>query len=161
MKKIINIIAILLFNFMIMQGVFASDSVKVLTEGEPFEYPIANNAKIECYAKMIDGSIDGFVEYNDYFYMKNGILYSDTMNKIYKPENKNLLKKVDRVKLKTDKKTLQMYDPLWEKTFRRHFRMIKIDISTGKYFMKAVQDNWTWYRNSIALGYCHVINPEN
>ncbi len=159
MKKILTILGILILNFMIIQGVLASDKVVVLTKGEPFEYPIANNAKIECYAKMIDGSIDGFVEYNDYFYMKDGVLYSDTMNKIYKSEKTNLLNKIDRVKLKSDKKTLQMYDPLWTKSIRRHFRIIKIDISTGNYFMKAVQDNQTWYRNAIATGYCHVINP--
>lgn len=159
MKKILTILGILVFNIMLMHGVMASNQVKVLTEGEPFEYPIPNNTKIECYAKMIDGSIDGFAEYNDYFYMKDGVLYSDKMNELFKPGKNNPWKKVDRVKLKSDKKTLQMYDPLWKLPLRHHVRVVKIDISTGKYFMKAVQDNWTWYRNAIATGYCHVINP--
>ena len=50
-----------------------------------------------------------------------------------------------------------MYDPLWEGSIRHHVRVVKIDVQTGKYFMKAAQDNWTWYRNSIATGYCRII----
>jgi len=40
---------------------------------------------------------------------------------------------------------------------RHHKRVVKINTETGVYFMKAVQDNWRWYRNAIATGYCRAI----
>lgn len=135
------------------------DKPVVLTKGEAFSYPIPEGAVIECYAKRIDGSIDDFDEYNDYFLMRNGKLYSNTMNKIYKPGKKKQLKKVDQARILGDKKTLKMYDPLWEGSFRHHMRGIKINTNTGEYFMKGTQDNWMWYRNITTSGYCRVIYP--
>lgn len=167
MKKNLLFICILLGGILFAQTVFAKGDDKaalktnlnVLTQGEAIAYPIPDGTTIECYAKRLDGSIDAFDEYNDYFYMKNGKLYSDTMNKFYKPEKKNLMKKVDRVKLTDNGKTIQMYDPLWEWSYRHHIRVVKINKETGEYFAKNVQDNWTWYRNSIATGYCRPIYP--
>lgn len=130
-----------------------------LSKGEAFTYPLKEGDILECYAKRIDGSIDYFKEYNDYFVMRNGHLYSNTMHKFYKPEKTGILKKVDRAKLQGDKKTLKMYDPLWEGTIRRHKRTIKINAQTGEYYMKGTQDNWMWYRNITATGYCRV-KPE-
>ena len=72
-----------------------NNELVVLSEGESFSYPLKENDIIQCYAKSIDGSIDHFNEYNDYFIMKNGTLYSNTMNKFYKGEKKNKLKEVD------------------------------------------------------------------
>ena len=141
-------------------GIMLSDDLKVLTAGEPINYPLADNSIIECYAKKIDGSIGDFDEYNDYFIVKDGILYSTTMQKIYKPEKEKKLKKVDRVKLVDSNKVLRFYDPLWEGTLRQHLRVVKINLETGSYFMKAVQDNWTWYRNMISTGYCRAIKAE-
>ena len=127
-----------------------------LDKGEAFNYPLKEGEIIECYAKRIDGSIDDFEEYNDYFVMKNGNLYSNTMHKYYKPEKSHIMKKVDRVKLVNKKQTLKMYDPLWEPSIRHHFRTIKINTQTGEYYMKGIQDNWAWYRNITATGYCRV-----
>lgn len=127
-----------------------------LTKGESFTYPLKEGDILECYAKRIDGSIDYFKEYNDYFVMRNGGLYSNTMHKFYKPEKTNILKKVDRVSMLGDKKTLKMYDPLWEGSVRRHQRTIKINTQTGEYYMKGTQDNWMWYRNITTTGYCSV-----
>ena len=139
--------------------IMLSDDLKVLKEGEAINYPLADNSIIECYAKRIDGSIDKFAEYNDYFIVKDGKLYSTTMQKMYKPEKDKKLKKVDRVKITDSGKVLQFYDPLWEGSFRHHPRVVKIYLENGNYFMKAVQDNWTWYRNTISTGYCRVIKP--
>ena len=141
-------------------GIMLSNDLKVLKKGEAINYPLADNSIIECYAKKIDGSIDDFAEYNDYFIVKEGKLYSTTMQKIYKPEKKEKLKKVDRVKITDSDKVLQLYDPLWEGSFRHHPRVVKIYLENGNYFMKAVQDNWTWYRNMVSTGYCRVIKPE-
>ena len=131
------------------------DKVVVLTKGEPFSYPIKEGAIIECYAKRFDGSIDDFKEYNDYFIMRN----SNTMNKIYKSEKPKQLKKVDRVSISRDTNILKMYDPLWEGSFRRHVRNIKINTSTSEYLMQGTQDNWMWCRTITSIGYCRVINP--
>ena len=162
MKKILLAVSVLL---VLQNIIFAQNDVNymnkneltVLTEGEAFQYPLNEGDIIECYAKRIDGSIDKFLEYNDYFIVKDGNLYSNTLNRMYKPKLADKLKKVDRVKLTDNNKTLQMYDPLWSKPGRRHIRIVKIEPATGKYFMKAAQDNWTWYRNAIATGYCRVI----
>lgn len=135
-----------------------SNKVSVMTKGEPIKWPLKDGSIIGCYAKMIDGSIDEFREYNDYFIVKDGDLYSPTMQKIYKAEKDKKLKKVDRVTLAKDGKTLRLYDPLWEGTMRHHKRNIKINILTGDYYMKAFQDNATWYRIAITSGYCKVIS---
>ena len=131
--------------------------ITVLNEGEPFSYPIPNGALIQCYANKVDGSIDDFTEYNDYFLMKNGDLYSNTMHKLYKPEKSTELKLVDRTSIMGDGKTLKLYDPLWEGSGRRHKRTIKIDTSTGKYYMTGTQDNVMWYRNISTVGYCRML----
>lgn len=167
MKKILILtLAIFMLTGMVMAKTnltcpkeMTPDKVVVLKQGEPFSYPIPEGAVIECYAKKIDGSIDDFEEYNDYFLMKNGKLYSNTMNKIYKSEKTKQLKKVDQARLLGDKKTLKMYDPLWEWSFRHHMRGVKINTKTGEYFMKGTQDNWMWYRNITATGYCRVVYP--
>lgn len=141
-------------------AIMLSDNIKVLEKGEAINYPLADNSIIECYAKRIDGSIEDFVEYNDYFIVKDGKFYSTTMQKIYKPEKTKKLKKVDRAKLVDSNKVLRFYDPLWEGSLRQHIRIVKINLETGSYFMKAYQDNWTWYRNTISTGYCRAIQPE-
>lgn len=127
-----------------------------LDKGESFSYPLPEDAILECYAKKIDGSIDDFTEYNDYFVMKNGHLYSNTMHKYYKPNKSHIMKKVDKASMLNDGKTLKMYDPLWEPSIRRHMRTIKINTQTGEYYMTGTQDNWMWYRNITATGYCRV-----
>ena len=127
-----------------------------LDKGEAFKYPLEEGAILECYAKKVDGSIDDFTEYNDYFVMKDGNLYSNTMHKYYKPEKTHIMKKVDQAKLLGDNKTLKMYDPLWEPSIRHHMRTVKINTQTGEYYMKGTQDNWMWYRNITATGYCRV-----
>ena len=132
------------------------DKVVVLTKGESFSYPLQEGAIIECYANKVDGSID---EFNDYFIMRNGKLYSNTMQRLYKPEKKKQLKKVDQARILGDNKTLKLYDPLWEGSIRHHMRTIKINTQTGDYYMKGTQDNWMWYRNITATGCCRVINP--
>ncbi len=139
--------------------VLAKKDLTVLTKGEPFSYPLPDGAIIECYGEKIDGSIKAFNEFNDYFVMRDGHLYSNTMHRIYKPHKADRLKKVDRAGLQSDKKTLRLYDPLWEWSGRHHKRTVKINIQTGEYFMNGTQDNWTWYRNITATGYCHVIYP--
>ena len=138
---------------------FLSKDLVKLNKGESFSYPIKEGEIIACYAKKIDGSIDDFEEYNDYFIMRNGNLYSNTMHRIYKPQKANMLKKVDNVRFSNDKKILTMYDPLWEWSIRHHIRRIKINTQTGEYFMKGTQDNWTWYRNIVSSGFCKVIVP--
>ena len=164
MKKII----ITAFIFLIANSVWAKTDLTtpelmsnrdllVITKGESFNYPIPEESIIACYAKRIDGSIDAFEEYNDYFLMRNGHLYSNTMNKIYKPLKAHKLKKVDQARILGDKKTLKLYDPLWEGSFRHHMRGIKINTKTGEYFMRGTQDNWTWYRNITATGSCKVV----
>lgn len=138
-----------------------SDNVKIIEKGEAINYPLDENSIIECYAKRIDGSVDDFREYNDYFIVKNGMLYSTTMQKVYKPEKNKKLKKVDNVKLTENNKVLQLYDPLWEGSIRHHMRTVKINLETGNYYMKGTQDNWMWYRNMVASGYCRAIKPLN
>ena len=138
----------------------ANKEIKVLKKGCPFSYPLPNGTIIECYAKKVDGSIDDFAEYNDYFVMQNGGLYSNTMHKIYKPNKANKLKKVDQASMLNDDKTLKLYDPLWEGSVRHHTRTIKINTQTGEYFMTGIQDNWMWYRNVTATGYCRPIYPK-
>ena len=127
-----------------------------LDKGEAFSYPLPEDAILECYAKKIDGSIDDFTEYNDYFVMKNGHLYSNTMHKAYKPNKSHIMKKVDKASMLNDGKTLKLYDPLWEPSIRHHMRTIKINTQTGEYYMKGTQDNWMWYRNITATGYCRI-----
>lgn len=127
-----------------------------LEKGEAFAYPLNEGAILECYAKRADGSIDDFKEYNDYFVMKNGKLYSNTMHKYYKPNKTHLMKKVDQARILGDNKTLKLYDPLWEWSFRHHTRTIKINTQTGEYYMKGYQDNWMWYRNITATGFCRI-----
>ena len=63
----------------------------VLKKGESFTYPLPEGTIIECYAKRLDGSIDEFEEYNDYFVVRDGKLYSNTMHKLYKPEKAHKL----------------------------------------------------------------------
>lgn len=133
----------------------------VLTQGEAFSYPLPEGAIIECYAKKVDGSVDDFSEYNDYFIMENGHIYSNTMHKVYKPNKADKFKKVDRARLLSDHKTLSLYDPLWEWSIRHHIRNIKINTKTGEYFMDGTQDNWMWYRNMAATGYCRVLYPKD
>lgn len=148
-------------------GVFAADlatpkilltkiGITKLNKGEAFTYPLKNGTILECYAKKVDGSIEYFTEYNDYFVMLDGHLYSNTMHKCYKPDKTHLLKKVDRASMLSDGKTLKMYDPLWEPSIRHHMRTIKINTQTGEYYMKGTQDNWMWYRNITATGYCRI-----
>ena len=139
------------------ENILQKKDITVLTKGETINYPLANESIIECYAKKIDGSIDEFEEYNDYFVVRNNRLYSNTMHKLYKPNRINKLKKVDRAKLLNGKITLKLYDPLWEASIRRHKRTIKINTKTGAYYMKGMQDNWMWYRNVVTSGYCRVI----
>ena len=165
MKKILVLMILMLVTTSI---VFASTDLtcpKILltkigitkfSKGEAFKYPLKENQILECYAKRVDGSIDNFKEYNDYFVMRNGDLYSNTMHKFYKPGKTHILKKVDRAKLLNDGKTLKMYDPLWEPSIRHHMRTIKINTQTGEYYMKGTQDNWMWYRNITATGYCRI-----
>ncbi len=128
----------------------------VLNKGEAFSYPLSEGAVIQCYAKRIDGSVDAFHEFNDYFVMKDGTLYSNTMHKLYKPKKADKLKKVDRVNL-VDGGILKMYDPLWEPSIRHHMRHVKINTRTGEYYMDGTQDNWMWYRNITATGYCRAM----
>ncbi len=127
-----------------------------MDKGEAFTYPLEEGQILECYAKRVDGSVDNFKEYNDYFVMRDGNLYSNTMHKYYKPSKSHILKKVDRVSMLNDNKTLKMYDPLWEPSIRRHMRSIKINTQTGEYYAKGTQDNWMWYRNITATGYCRI-----
>lgn len=134
-------------------------NLNVLTQGEPIPYPIPDGTTIECYAKKLDGSIDAFSEYNEYFYKKDGALYSDTMRKLYQPERKNYMKKIRTISLRDNGTVIQIYDPLFEWSLRHHKRVVKINKDTGVYFMKGYQDNWRWYRNIIATGYCRPINP--
>lgn len=77
------------------------------------------------------------------------------MHKIYKTNKAEQLKKVDRVKLNKDG-LLSLYDPLWEWSIRHHMRIVKINTKNGEYYMTGTQDNWTWYRNITATGYCKV-----
>lgn len=168
MKKILTLLCSL---FLISNIAFATNldapypllnnDLMVLTKGEGFSYPLPEGAIIACYAKKIDGSVDDFTEYNDYFVMRNNHLYSNTMHKIYKPHKEDKLKKVDSAKLLSDNITLKLYDPLWEWSIRHHVRTIKINTLTGAYYMKGTQDNWYWYRNIETSGYCKVIYPEN
>ncbi len=130
-------------------------SLEVIDKGEGFEYPLQEGATIACYAKRIDGSVDAFKEYNDYFVFKNNKLYSNTMHKIYKPGKAEQLKKVDRVKMNKEG-LLSLYDPLWEWSIRHHMRTIKINTKNGEYYMTGTQDNWMWYRNITAAGYCKL-----
>ena len=130
--------------------------VTKLEKGEAFSYPLKENQILECYAKRVDGSIDDFKEYNDYFVMRDGNLYSNTMHKFYKPNKTHKLKKVDQANVLNDGKTLKLYDPLWEPSIRRHYRRVKIDIQTGEYYMNGFQDNWMWYRNITTTGYCRI-----
>ncbi len=141
--------------------ILAKKDLTVLTKGQSFSYPLPEGSVIECYAKRIDGSVDDFEEYNDYFVMRNGRLYSNTMHKIYKPHKMDKLKKVDRAGLQSDNKTLRLYDPLWEWSVRHHMRTVKINTKTGEYFMDGTQDNWMWYRNITSTGYCRVIYPDS
>lgn len=168
MKKILTALLFLLAmtNFAIAkteinnsEQILTQKDVTVLKKGEAFSYPLPEDSIIECYAKRIDGSIDDFQEYNDYFVVKNNKLYSNTMHKIYKPNKNKQFKKVDRAKLINNGTTLQMYDPLWEWSIRHHMRVIKINTKTGDYYMNGTQDNWMWYRNITATGYCRVIYP--
>ncbi len=125
-------------------------------KGEAFTYPLKEGQILECYAQKVDGSIDHFKEYNDYFIMRDGNLYSNTMHKFFKPEKTHLLKKVDRVTILNDNKILKMYDPLWTHTIRHHKRTIEINTETGEYKMNGVKDNWTWYRKATTNGYCRI-----
>ena len=140
--------------------VLAKD-LRVLIEGEAFSYPLPDNSVIECYAKEYDGSIDAFIEYNDYFLSKKGRLYSQTMHKIYKPNKSNKYKKVDQARMLRDGVTLRLYDSLWEPSIRRHYRLIRINTQTGEYHMDAFQDNAMWYRKAKTKGYCRVINQNS
>ena len=163
MRKILFLISALL----LVQSITFADydvinymnkkDLTVLTQGEKINYPLKDGDLIECYAKKIDGSIDEFKEYNDYFLMQNGHFYSNTMHKIYKPEKG--LKKVDGVRLINGGRTLRLYDPLWEGSIRHHVKTVKIELETGRYYMKGTQDNWMWYRNVVTDGYCRVITP--
>lgn len=128
-----------------------------LDKGEAFKYPLPEGAILQCYAKRIDGSIDQFEAYNDYFVMRNGKLYSNTMHKAYKPNKVHKLKKVDKASMLNDGITLKLYDPLWQLPLRRHLRTIKINTQTGEYYMKGTQDNYMWYRNIVSSGYCRVM----
>ena len=130
--------------------------VTKLEKGEAFTYPLKEGQILECYAKKVDGSIDDFTEYNDYFVMRDGKLYSNTMHKYYKPEKTHLMKKVDQARLLSDSTTLKLYDPLWEWSVRRHKRTVKINTQTGEYYMKGTQDNWMWYRNITSTGFCRI-----
>ena len=127
-----------------------------LEKGEAFKYPLKDDQILECYAKKVDGSIDDFTEYNDYFVMRDGALYSNTMHKLYKPNKTHKLKKVDRASMLNDGKTLKLYDPLWEPSIRHHMRTIKINTQTGEYYMTGTQDNWMWYRNITTTGFCRI-----
>ena len=89
-----------------------------LTKGEAFKYPLQDGAILECYAKRVDGSIDDFEEYNDYFVMKNGNLYSNTMHKYYKPEKTHIMKKVDKASILNDGKTLKLYETAVNENYR-------------------------------------------
>ena len=169
MKKKALVLAGLLVCFTILsQAVIAKgdnttalkENLKVLTKGEAIEYPIPDGTVIECYGKMVDGSIDAFSEYNEYFYMKDGTLYSDTLRKLYQPERKDYMKKLRNVKLTNNGTTIQIYDPIFEWSLRHHKRVVKINKDTGVYFMKGTQDNWRWYRNAVATGYCRAIYPD-
>lgn len=149
---------VLLASLMAVAAVNA-DQLEVLTNGEAFNYPLQDGGVIACYAKRVDGSVDAFKEYNDYFVMKDGKLYSNTMHRIYKPNKAEKLKKVDQVRLNKEG-LLSMYDPLWEASIRHHMRTIKINTKTGEYYMNGTQDNWMWYRNITATGYCKAIEPK-
>lgn len=125
-------------------------------KGEAFAYPLKEGQILECYAKRINGSIDYFTEFNDYFVMRDGNLYSNTMHKYYKPNKTHMLKKVDRVKMSSDNETLKLYDPLWELPLRRHVRKIEINTKTGEYYMQGSQDNMVWFRLVTATGVCRI-----
>ena len=137
-----------------------SRNLKVLSKGGKITYPIQDGTVIECYAKRKSGSIDAFEEYNDYFYMKDRYLYSDTMNKLYKPEKKNFMKTVGNVKLVGKGTAIEINDPLWEWSIRHHKRTIKINIITGEYYMRGTQDNWVWFRDIVSKGYCNEYTNE-
>ena len=136
------------------------ESINVLKKGEAFTYPLPEGAIIECYAKEIDGSIDDLKEFNDYYVVRNGSLYSNTMHRFFKKTRSEKLKKVDYVGLESDKTTLFMYDPLWTPTYRHHTHTVKINTKTGEYYSEVFQDNWTWFRKSKGSGYCRIIYPQ-
>lgn len=169
MKKVLMILLALCFvtniaeaktNLNCPKQLLTKKGITVLKEGKPFKYPLPEETIIECYGKRLDGSIDDFREYNDYFIVRDGNLYSNTMHKLYKPGKAHKLKKVDQARLLNDGKTLKLYDPLWEWSFRHHARTIKINTKTGEYYMTGTQDNWMWYRNITTSGYCQIIPPE-
>ena len=141
------------------QEMVLAKNLKVLEKGEAFSYPLPDNTILECYAKEYDGSIDAFIEYNDYFLSKDGKLYSQTMHKLYKPDKASKYKKVDQARILKDGVTLYLYDPLWIPSYRRHYRKIKINTNNGNYSMEAHQDNAMWYRKARTKGYCHAILP--
>lgn len=133
--------------------------IEVISKGEAFNYPLPEGAIIACHAKMIDGSIDALAEFNDYYVVRDGILYSNFMHRFFKKNRAWKLNEVDQQRILSDGETLRMYDPLWTPTYRHHMRVVKINTKTGEYYADVTQDNWTWYREAKTTGLCKVIYP--
>ena len=161
-KTLLTILSFALLSGIAMANTTANTNDKeILTLGEGFTYPLPEGTVLECYAKNMNGKVKPFREYNDYYIVKNGELYSNTFHKFYKPKKADVLKKVDRVKLQEDKPILSLYDSLWEWSARRHQRHVVISTETGEYMMKAKQDNLIWYRTIKTSGYCRAVYPSS
>ncbi len=146
MKKILFGIAFLL----ILTGI---NAVNAKDNKENVIYTIEDGTKLECTAKRINGSIDDYIDTTDYYYFKNGKVYSPNLVKLYGKINEDP-RKVLKLKITDDE--IKFKDRYYE-TWTMNYKWVTIDRKTGEYKFSAKRDFGTWYRLANALGQCKIV----
>lgn len=149
MKKILSTIALIIL--------FTSVSnITAIAAKQNAIYTVEDGTKLECTAKRVRGSIDDYIETTDYYYFKNGKIYSPNLVKLYGKINDNP-KKVLKLKITDDE--IKFKDRFYE-TWTMDYKWVTIDRKTGEYKFSAKRDFGTWYRTANAIGQCKIVEDE-
>ena len=146
MKKILLILTV--FSFCI-----SSTFVSAAEQKKDVIYSVEDGVKLECNAKRVRGSIDDYIDITDYYYFKDGKIYSPNLVKLYGKINDDPRKVL---KLKITDSEIKFKDRFYE-TWTMDYKWVTIDRKTGEYRFSAKRDFGTWYRTANAIGQCKII----
>ena len=142
-----------LFGLVLLSLIGTITSVNATETKKNAIYTIEDGTKLECTAKRISGSIDDYIDTTDYYYFKNGKIYSPNLVKLYGKINEDP-RKVLRLKITDDQ--IKFKDRYYE-TWTMNYKWATIDRKTGEYKFSAKRDFGTWYRLANAVGKCRIV----
>lgn len=135
------------------------NKINILNTGEAFSYPLEDGSVIECYAKKTSGNTKEFKEYNDYFFLKNGTLYSNTLSKQENNDKEKDTGEIQKIILLDGKTTLKIYQEETKEREKIKKRDILINLPTGRYNMLLQEKTKFGYKKITTSGYCRALKP--